>query len=414
MSRRSQRSRSSTSSGGDTMIPPSIRRGLVTLVKGNESYISRMLSVPNSSDGNKIVTKLEECMRMNQLSAELFLARFLDQSVLSVYASTVLHKSGKGSTATLAARIAKEWSKPTFAILDGEETTPPPSKKPRRAEDEACAEVVASPENNTNADEDDEDDLDWRKPLFYWKGKLQWINNNNNDSGDNDNNHTTFVWRGSWHSAVAQHGLPSSREFESTKDTNTFRLKGSAATTTSTTSSNPDEVLLNQNITALVNNEWILKGHYKLDQGDGNGPQKYRDKSHRLVFVQQPTPPHEPQKYLLAGACGRTEFGNFVSAGYAKVKNVPNNSNEKIEINFVLARRYIDEKDKRNALIKNGGARSVVEDYTKILSSYSSSSSSSSVVASAAAVDDGDGIVDPTGISATFWNRLLPRRQYTS
>lgn len=130
-SRRS--SRSSAGKSNRTPIQPSIRRGLESLVivGDNASYIAKMLSVDIDADADAsantaggdsdthktsiiIANALEACMGMNNLTAEMLLARFFDDSVLSHYCKEVLEKSGKGSCATLAARISKEWSKPDF------------------------------------------------------------------------------------------------------------------------------------------------------------------------------------------------------------------------------------------------------------------------------------------------------------
>jgi hypothetical protein len=47
----------------------------------------------------------------------MLLARFFDEALMSSYCETRLGKSGKGTSATLAARIAACWAKPTFQPL---------------------------------------------------------------------------------------------------------------------------------------------------------------------------------------------------------------------------------------------------------------------------------------------------------
>ena len=151
-SRRSSRRAASSSSKLDP-ITPSIRRGVESLVRGNESYAAKMLSVDMSGASSSSVPKIADafvrCMAMNRLTAEMLLAQFFDASVLSVYSKSVLEKSGKGSAATLAARIAREWSKPDFCASnaspddggnvdrddEGEEATAP-SKRNREIEDD--------------------------------------------------------------------------------------------------------------------------------------------------------------------------------------------------------------------------------------------------------------------------------------
>ena len=67
-----------------------------------------------------LVDKLAQVMAMNRLSHEQLLARFFDASVLGDYCRRI-DKSDKGAAATLAERIAREWSKPSF----GEGSEPP-------------------------------------------------------------------------------------------------------------------------------------------------------------------------------------------------------------------------------------------------------------------------------------------------
>ena len=98
-------------------LPANVLCGIQSLVDGNERVISYMLG---SKDNSGLVEELVDCMRVNNISAEMLLARFFDKSVLSEYSEKKLGKSGKGSVATLAARIAREWAKPTFSIPNGD------------------------------------------------------------------------------------------------------------------------------------------------------------------------------------------------------------------------------------------------------------------------------------------------------
>mmetsp|Transcript_2863 Transcript_2863/g.6880 ORF Transcript_2863/g.6880 Transcript_2863/m.6880 type:complete len:243 (+) Transcript_2863:131-859(+) len=127
MSRRS--SRRAAAKPKASSIPPGVKLGFASLVEGNEELVSSMLSrKPRSdeseddrdsdSDSNNnalaLAVALTECMSTNQLSAEAFLARFFTSSVLGTYCTNVLGVSGKGNEATLAARIARQWTKPGF------------------------------------------------------------------------------------------------------------------------------------------------------------------------------------------------------------------------------------------------------------------------------------------------------------
>ena len=114
-------------------LPDSIRRGLLSLVEGNEDLIAKMLSVSEKEDDDdtrrsSLVTALTDCMTMNNLNAESLLARFFDSSVLSEYCTKRLDVSGKGNEATLAARISRAWNKDTFEALPlvagGKRSTP--------------------------------------------------------------------------------------------------------------------------------------------------------------------------------------------------------------------------------------------------------------------------------------------------
>lgn len=94
-------------------VPDNVRRGLASFVNGNEDVV-RAMGVEEDGDGGDLVDALLDVMRVNALSHEMLLARFFDASALSSYCEGVLGKSGKGSAATLAERIAREWSKPGF------------------------------------------------------------------------------------------------------------------------------------------------------------------------------------------------------------------------------------------------------------------------------------------------------------
>ncbi|KAL7533684.1 hypothetical protein ACHAXR_008073 [Thalassiosira sp. AJA248-18] len=107
-------------------LPAGVTTGLESLVEGNESIIASMLSVdikslPSPDARTKLIASLTDCMAMNDFSAEALLARFFDVSVLRTYCERRLGVSSKGNAATLAARVARAWSKPTFGPLPLEE-----------------------------------------------------------------------------------------------------------------------------------------------------------------------------------------------------------------------------------------------------------------------------------------------------
>lgn len=106
-------------------LPAGVTTGLASLVEGNESIIASMLSssVDIIKEGGlpkartELIASLADCMAVNDLSAEALLARFFDASVLRTYCERRLGVSGKGNEATLAARVARAWSKPNFDPL---------------------------------------------------------------------------------------------------------------------------------------------------------------------------------------------------------------------------------------------------------------------------------------------------------
>ena len=103
----------------------------------------------------------------------------------------------------------------------------------------------------------------------------------------------------------------------------------------------------------------------------------------------------EPRtNYALAAACGTTEFGNFVSAGYMDLpkEQEDEKTSKDQKMVLVLARRYIDKQDARNAWVQTG-AKCVLEELTKILSSSMEDAAS----------------LDPRAAGSQFWSKLLPR-----
>jgi hypothetical protein len=358
MSSRRSSSRSAASSSRAS-IQPSIRRGLESLVAAGEnaSYIAKMLSV-NLEDTSsafsrdsmhmKIANALEACMGMNNLTAEMLLARFLDVSVLSHYSVEVLEKSGKGSCATLAARIAKEWSKPDFQQPSVSMSTPtvPVAKRKREGDDNGGeGSKKSAPSETVGKDDDDDDnDNDWKRPLFYWKGKLVYDSEKNN-----------LRWDGSWVSGFAEHGLPDEQEFVKAKQTASFELintgKLGRDPSVGTSEQNGDPLA-----SPLLGVSGRFKGSYLLDQGDGQGPSKYSDKSHHFAIASQGEGTNKGPLLVAAAACGTTAFGSFVSAGYVKITVTPDftAATSTTEVGeLILARRYMGDDDSRTSLVKN-------------------------------------------------------------
>jgi hypothetical protein len=113
-----------------------------------------MLSVSISKKQEDIKTKLMEaltnCMAMNNLSAEALLARFFHVDLLRKYCEERLGQSGKGNEATLAARIARAWSKPNFQPLSLKDD-------PNNDDDDALSIDAAAADSKKGGDKKDID-----------------------------------------------------------------------------------------------------------------------------------------------------------------------------------------------------------------------------------------------------------------
>jgi hypothetical protein len=294
-------------------------------------------------------------MGVNHLTAEMVMARFFETSVLSHYSQEVLEKSGKGSAATLAARIAKEWSKPDFQSSTSASTstpTVPVAKRKREGDDnsgeggkKSAPSGKVSKADNDDEEDDDDDDDDWKRQLFYWKGKLNY-----------DSEKNSLRWDGSWVSGLAEHGLPEEKEFEKTKQSASFELSNAGKLIrrdpSSTAEQNGDTL-----DSPLIGLSGKFKGSYLLDQGDGKGPSKNSDKSHHFAFASEGEGGAE-EGPLLVAACGTTAFGSFISAGYV-VRVTPDITDATADTRstevgeLILARRYIGDDDARTSLVKN-------------------------------------------------------------
>lgn len=116
MSRRSSSRR--TPKKAALSLSTGVQTGLSSLIDGNEATIASMLSVSISNEDSsttktKLMEGLTDCMAMNNLSAEALLARFFHVDLLRKYCDEI-GVSSKGNEATLAARIARAWSKSNF------------------------------------------------------------------------------------------------------------------------------------------------------------------------------------------------------------------------------------------------------------------------------------------------------------
>mmetsp|Transcript_667 Transcript_667/g.796 ORF Transcript_667/g.796 Transcript_667/m.796 type:complete len:311 (-) Transcript_667:87-1019(-) len=294
-------------------------------------------------------------MNMNNLTAEMLLARFFDTSVLSAYSINIIGKSGKGSSATLAARIAKEWSKDDFQ--------PSGSSKRKRGnnsneDDGRKLRKISNAEEIASSTKDEVADLDdWKRPLFYWKGRLL-----------HDKSKNVLQWNGSWVSGLAEDGLPENKEYDETKHNNAFTLKSveklkavASNLDTQKESSTTCHDALTISLQPLIGQSGKFKGKYLLDQGDGLGPSDFRDLSHHFVFDSKVRSSTilDGAKHIIVVGWGSTEFGNFVSAGY--IHRNPIEDSESYEM--VFARRYIADDDSRQEVVRKGKAEILFKEF---------------------------------------------------
>jgi uncharacterized cupin superfamily protein len=204
-------------------------------------------------------------------------------------------------------------------------------------EEDECA------DEDENKDEDEEDG-DWKATLFYWRGGLQLHPATKKLS-----------WRGAWVGSTK--GLPSEASFSSSE--NTFELSANLPKKMlmPTLSSVATEFAPKAGISAR------FTGSYLLDQGDGNGPQKYSDISQSfLIFVRGTG--------VQVAAKGTTEFGSFVSAGkLSPGDQKQSDSAGEAGVQLTLVRRYLDDGDARSKWsakkaadeLKKEGGRAAVE-----------------------------------------------------
>ena len=138
-------------------LPQGIQKGLQRLVGDHAGTISAMLDISDDdAEASLICEKCAQVMKQQQLSASSFLARFFQADMLSQHATEVLQKSGKGSAAALADRIAAEWAKnkleaSSAAVSPKEDKAKPKSsdKKKLKASQDSTEEKEKREENVT-------------------------------------------------------------------------------------------------------------------------------------------------------------------------------------------------------------------------------------------------------------------------
>jgi hypothetical protein len=307
----SRRSRRAAPSKAIASIPASVRAGIASFCQDNTEHIARMLDTVVVTTPAEAAAGLESVMAVNSLSAEMLLARFFPAKVLSTYCSDTLNKSGKGSAATLAARIAAVWAKPSFGT---EKRNISDVADSSLVEGDARADASATSRTKRR-----KTTTDWRAPLFYWRGVLALGKSSSCDDSDDN---ASVVWKGKW--VASEDGLPSDEQFtDESVHANTFDMSADVGKL---------EVDGPLTLQVLAGRECSFHGEYMLDQGDGQGHQTFRDISHNLLFRDDG----------VVAALGGTEFGQFVSLGRVEGTNEEDGS-----IQLTLARRYLDIDDRR-------------------------------------------------------------------
>ena len=117
-------------------LKPSVRRGLESLCESKAAAATVRSMLSAAAPGEALVDSLSAVMGVSGLNAEMLLASYFDAGLLGTYCERRLGKSAKGSAATLAARIAREWEKPDFQPLGGGEAKAAAGEKAKAAASE--------------------------------------------------------------------------------------------------------------------------------------------------------------------------------------------------------------------------------------------------------------------------------------
>ena len=163
--------------------------------------------------------------------------------------------------------------------------------------------------------------VDWKETVFYWRGLLQL-----SDGGQQQK----LKWVGAWVAGTAEEGLPADEAFD--QSATTFRL-------TAVLPPQMPEIRLSATGSRLSPTAMTarFKGTYLLDNGDG--PRPYTDHAHSFQLFRASA------ETVHVVAKGTTEFGPFISAGRLDPVLTAETSGKVVRL--TLARRYLDERDKR-------------------------------------------------------------------
>lgn len=121
-----------------------VQNGLRRLVSDNAETVATMLEVDKNSAHDVVCEKCAHVMRQQQLSIASFLARFFSADILSEQAA-LCGKSGKGSAAALADRIAAAWANNNRLMADGKEVEEVANEDEKTTKQEGAVKLESEP-----------------------------------------------------------------------------------------------------------------------------------------------------------------------------------------------------------------------------------------------------------------------------
>ena len=194
-----------------------------------------------------------------------------------------------------------------------------PAKRAKRGAAESGRSAVdKGKEEAVEAEEAEQGD--WKETVFFWRGLLRIYYGGQQQK---------LTWDGSWVPGTSAAGLPSDAAFDAS--VSTFALTAVLPPQMSGIRlSAAGDMLSPSAMTAR------FKGSYLLDNGDGLNP--YTDFAHSFQIFRASS------DTVLVVAKGTTEFGPFISAG--RLDHAPSDTTGNA-VKLTLARRYLEERDKR-------------------------------------------------------------------
>jgi hypothetical protein len=161
---------------------------------------------------------------------------------------------------------------------------------------------------------------DWRQTLFVWKGTIKARGASGQPSGQPSSvSDLGVIWEGSWLPLAEGQSAAELTDEAFDESPNKFEMIGTCASSEDSST-------------------WTWRGSYLLDQGDGNGHQRFEDIEHRCRLYERGSNAVSSFESRCQSYCvgwGLTEFGSFTSGGWLNEKSL------------TIARRYLPDKDPR-------------------------------------------------------------------